>query len=142
MIRRIKEEDLAAINEIHSKRFAQDFDFENYIEGHPFNYGIVRVHDDNVVGYLVAQTIFESSDLFYVAVHPDFLRLGHGQQLMDQYFKDCRMGEVINLSLEVRVSNVAAIKMYEKYGYVAVTTRKNYYADGEDAVLMVQTNQT
>jgi ribosomal-protein-alanine N-acetyltransferase len=45
--------------------------------------------------------------------------------------------EMIGLTLEVRVSNQAAINLYEKYGFKAEGLRKRYYKDtGEDAIIM------
>jgi ribosomal protein S18 acetylase RimI-like enzyme len=40
--------------------------------------------------------------------------------------------------LEVRVSNLAARRLYEKCGYVAVKTISQYYSDGEDCLLMLR----
>ena len=45
-----------------------------------------------------------------------------------------------SLTLEVRVSNVDAIALYEALEYKQVGTRARYYQDGEDAVVMTKTN--
>ena len=45
---------------------------------------------------------------------------------------------VETVTLEVRKSNEAAIKLYEKNGYVFVVNKKAYYSNGEDAVYMVK----
>ena len=42
------------------------------------------------------------------------------------------------MTLEVRVSNSVAIKFYEKHGFVKHSIRKNYYSNGEDAILMIR----
>ena len=49
---------------------------------------------------------------------------------------ECRVGTVITAMLEVRVSNAAAIALYEQLGFLQVGRRKGYYQDGEDAILM------
>ena len=138
MIRLMQETDITSVRALHLNQFTQDFDIENYIEGHPFNYGIVFEDSNEVVGYLLAQTIFENSDLFYITVSEVFKGRGLGSALMTYYLEACHQQNVENLSLEVRVSNHAALSLYKKYGYQQVTIRKNYYADGEDAVLMVK----
>ncbi len=140
MIRLLHQDDVAVVRKLHLNQFAQDFDIESYVEGHPFNYGIVFEHSNEVVGYLLAQTIFENSDLFYVAVSSSCKRQGFGAKLMNYYLEACDQNQVENLSLEVRVSNKAAISLYEKYGYKQEVVRKQYYSDGEDAVLMVKLN--
>ena len=40
------------------------------------------------------------------------------------------------MTLEVRVNNTAALKLYEKYGFVTLGTRPKYYENGEDALIM------
>ena len=54
-----------------------------------------------------------------------------------------KTGEDANITLEVRVSNIPAIKLYESYGFRSVGTRKRYYTDtGEDALIMWRTPAT
>ena len=43
-----------------------------------------------------------------------------------------------NVNLEVRVSNVKAIALYQKFGFKNVSVRKRYYSNGEDAYLMIK----
>ena len=43
-----------------------------------------------------------------------------------------------NVNLEVRVSNVKAIALYQKFGFKNVAVRKRYYSNGEDAYLMIK----
>ncbi len=45
--------------------------------------------------------------------------------------------EMIGMTLEVRISNIAAQKLYTKYGFRPEGFRKNYYQDTkEDAIIM------
>ena len=55
---------------------------------------------------------------------------------MEEMFKDCREKELKTLFLEVRESNYPAINLYEKSGFKEVSRRKNYYKDGETAIVM------
>ncbi|MGL4336112.1 MAG: ribosomal protein S18-alanine N-acetyltransferase, partial [Turicibacter sp.] len=103
-----------------------------------FNYGIVLESEGEIKGYLVGQVIFEVADLFYVAVLPESKRCGYGQHLMNYYHHDCAVRGVQTLTLEVRVSNEAAIMLYKKFGYEEITIRPKYYANGEDALLMIR----
>ena len=49
----------------------------------------------------------------------------------------CRCSEITSMTLEVRLSNIAAIKLYEKFGFVSVGKRPNYYMmPSEDALIM------
>jgi ribosomal-protein-alanine N-acetyltransferase len=77
------------------------------------------------------------SDMMNVAVHPDFRRRGIAAKLVEKLVED--LGKMGNhcLSLEVRVSNDPAIKLYEKLGFSQVGRRPKYYRNPrEDALIL------
>ena len=66
----------------------------------------------------------------------DFQGIKLGKKFMDfimNYFKSININEI---TLEVRSSNKIAINLYESYGFKVITTRSNYYSNGENALLM------
>ena len=69
MIRSIEEKDLPQVISLHHELFKQEFNFEDYVQNKPFHYGIIIEENNQMVGYLIGQMIFEMSDLYYVAVH-------------------------------------------------------------------------
>ncbi len=73
-----------------------------------------------------------------IAVHPDHRREGLGYAIVQallRHAKDCRLESV---SLEVRVSNTAAIELYRKAGFVEAGRRRGFYQKPtEDALVMV-----
>jgi ribosomal-protein-alanine N-acetyltransferase len=72
-----------------------------------------------------------------VAVLPEERRRGHAARLLRHILEQAARGKVRVLSLEVRVSNLAAANLYRKFGFREVGLRPKYYADsGEDALLM------
>lgn len=137
-VRLMKSCDLLEVNSLHEELFHQSFNFEDYVQDKMFHYGIVLELEDTVIGYLVGQIIFEMSDLYYVAVNPDYRGKGYGQLLVDKFIEDACKNEGEIMSLEVRMSNQAAIHLYEKCGFISVGKRERYYADGEDALLMTR----
>lgn len=137
-IRLMTEKDLPQVISLQHQLFKQQFNFEDYVQDKMFHYGIVIEETDQVVGYLVGQIIFEMSDLYYVAVHPNYRSRGYGKLLVDQFIHDAYKNDGDTMSLEVRMSNQAAIRLYEKCGFISVGTRARYYADGEDALLMTR----
>ena len=58
--------------------------------------------------------------------------------LLNNLSEDACKNEGDTMSLEVRMSNHTAIRLYEKCGFISVGTRARYYADGEDALLMTR----
>ena len=73
------------------------------------------------------------ADIQDVFVEPDYRRRGIANKMLTELLKTLQVNAI---TLEVRESNVPAIALYEKYGFEAVHIRKNYYKNGEDALLM------
>lgn len=84
-----------------------------------------------------------SADLLYIYVRPEARRGGIGRRLMELLLDwlaekpaDLTGGAPKEeLLLEVRVSNLPAIALYESFGMTRVSVRKRYYANGEDALV-------
>lgn len=68
----------------------------------------------------------------FIIKYPD---KGYGQELL-KFALDLLKNYVI--TLEVRESNAKAIHLYEKYGFKGLCKRKNYYSNGEDAIMMIR----
>ena len=100
-------------------------------------YWLVAVEDDLVVGYIGSQSSFDESDVMNVAVHPDFRRRGIAEKLIEHLVVNLKNRGSHALLLEVRASNVPAIALYEKLGFLQVGCRKNYYHNPrEDALIL------
>ncbi len=97
----------------------------------------VLEEDGVILGYISMAMMGEIADILNVGVHPDCRKKGYGTLLMKAMMALAWKLEATSMSLEVRVSNVAAIGLYQSLGFKKVYTRKQYYADGEDAYVMV-----
>ena len=71
-----------------------------------------------------------------LAVHPTYRRQGVANSLLAAALGKENRRDAALVLLEVRVSNDAAIGLYEKIGFKAVGRRKKFYSDGESALLM------
>ncbi len=81
----------------------------------------------------------EEGQIINVATHPDSRRRGAGHKLMEAIEADARARGFTLLSLEVRVSNEAAIGLYEAHGFTKEGVRKGFYtAPREDAYVMLK----
>lgn len=99
----------------------------------------VLVEDRNgaVAGWVVTWHVPpDELHILELAVSPDFRRQGIARSLLTAALGQEHRGDATLILLEVRVSNAAAISLYEQTGFVAVGRRKKFYSDGEDAVLM------
>jgi ribosomal-protein-alanine N-acetyltransferase len=90
-----------------------------------------------IVGYVLFWLLPEEVDIHNIAVHTEFRRQGIGHVLLQQVVEQARSRNSSRITLEVRVSNVPARKLYESLGFVTKGLRKGYYSDdGEDALMM------
>lgn len=73
-----------------------------------------------------------------IAVLPEYRGKGYSKLLMERITEDCEKAHIPEIFLEVRPSNAPAMGLYKSYGFKEAGLRKRYYADGEDAVIMVR----
>jgi ribosomal-protein-alanine N-acetyltransferase len=73
-----------------------------------------------------------------LAVLPEYRRKGLGKGLALNALKGMLGYGAKESFLEVRVSNLTAVRLYEKLGFNIVRDKKNYYKDGEDAYIMAR----
>jgi [ribosomal protein S18]-alanine N-acetyltransferase len=90
-----------------------------------------------LLGYLVISRYVDAWHVMNVAVTPERRRLGIARTLLEHLFDVTAGDERRGYTLEVRVSNEGAIKLYEALGFVARGVRRGYYTDNrEDALIM------
>jgi ribosomal-protein-alanine N-acetyltransferase len=94
---------------------------------------------DGILGYAISEASGNWGHIISMAVSPDYRRTGIGEALLQETIK--RLGSKIEeISLEVRVGNEAAIRLYEKFSFKRTGERRTrYYPDGEDALIMAKT---
>jgi [ribosomal protein S18]-alanine N-acetyltransferase len=93
--------------------------------------------DDELAGYLVISRYVDAWHVMNIAVAPQFRRRGIATALLQKLFEQTEDGSRRGYTLEVRVSNEGAIKLYERLGFTARGTRRGYYTDNrEDALIM------
>lgn len=89
-----------------------------------------------VIGFAGFWLVVDEAHINTIAVHPHWRRQGIGEHLLRAILERARAIKAVSATLEVRVSNLPAQKMYAKFGFEEVGRRKRYYRDGEDALLM------
>jgi ribosomal-protein-alanine N-acetyltransferase len=99
--------------------------------------GAIDSENEELVGYLIISRYVDAWHVMNVAVAPEYRRRGIARSLMERLFvvtaRDARRG----YTLEVRVSNEAAIRLYEELGFKTRGIRRGYYTDNrEDALIM------
>ncbi|MDE7122364.1 MAG: ribosomal protein S18-alanine N-acetyltransferase [Oscillospiraceae bacterium] len=94
-----------------------------------------------LVGFLTASHVCDTADLTNIAVAPAYRQQGIAFLLLKFLIRELEKSGVRTVFLEVRRSNLPAIRLYEKSGFVSVGIRKNFYQHpDEDAILMQYQN--
>ncbi len=92
---------------------------------------------DRLAGYIVNSRYVDAWHVMNVAVDPEFQRRGIASRLLERLFELTDDDDGRGYTLEVRVSNKEAIKLYEKLGFDRHGIRRAYYTDNrEDALIM------
>ncbi|MGI4814783.1 MAG: ribosomal protein S18-alanine N-acetyltransferase [Janthinobacterium lividum] len=100
----------------------------------------LRDADASLIGYSVLMPVVDEMHLLNVCVAPERQHSGGGLALLDECARLTRLYGMAGILLEVRPSNLRAIRLYEQFGFVSVGMRKNYYPARdrrrEDAIVM------
>ncbi len=129
-----------AIVEIEKLCFSDPWSV-NSISGelnNPLSLWLVALDGDCVVGYVGSQTVLGGADMMNLAVLPQYRNQGVGMTLVNQLVMCLREKGAISLALEVRQSNLPAISLYEKLGFVQVGVRPNYYRNPKENALILR----
>ncbi|MCR5194201.1 MAG: ribosomal protein S18-alanine N-acetyltransferase [Alphaproteobacteria bacterium] len=87
-------------------------------------------------GFIVWRTVLDESEIITIGVHPDARGAGIAIAMIGLMENEIKKNGANKIFLEVSHKNTAAIKLYEKCGFIVIGKRKQYYSDGSDAILM------
>ena len=136
MIRRANRDDVLAIYNLDSKTFADSLPMsliENDLSNNPNAYYFVAVENEEIIGY-IGSWIYDNTEILNFCVDERFRNNGIGKQL----FHELNKVSIGVITLEVRETNLGAMRFYERQGFVKALIRKNYYSNGDNAILMIK----
>jgi ribosomal-protein-alanine N-acetyltransferase len=132
--------DLDAVQEIERRSFRTPWPAHAYrteLETNRLATYVVARIDGRVVGYGGMWVMVDEAHITTFAVDPDFRRQRIGERLLLALLDVARQRNAREATLEVRLSNLPARRLYEKYGFRPVGLRPRYYSDdNEDALIM------
>lgn len=140
IIRKMEVADVEEVIEVEKASFTTswtaDIFYQEITENKYAHYYVLEL-DGKIVGYAGAWIVYEDAQITNIAIRPEYRGKKLGEKLF-QFMMQLAMNEgAVRLSLEVRISNIVAQRMYRKFGLVPAGIRKSYYTDNnEDAIVM------
>lgn len=108
-------------------------ELEKELSQNPFGKILVYKKNNRIIAYLYYSEIYERVEINNIEVEEQYRNMGIGTELLK------KLTELVqkSISLEVRINNYNAIKLYKKFNFQEKTIRKGYY-QGIDGILMVR----
>ena len=137
LIRLMEEADIAEVADIEFACFGKrDPEAIEKCFKNPIYTYLVADNSGVVVGYSVYMDSGDDAELIQLAVDSMYRHRGVGYSLSREMVKRIKRSGKKNAFLEVRKSNMIAIALYNKLGFIPISVRKKYYDGVEDAVVM------
>ncbi len=139
VVRRLQDQDIEALAEIEAAAFSMPWsekDFRNLLE-HSYCHYLTALAEGEVAGCCGYTESCGEATIDNVVVSERFRNQGIGQRMLQELILRGEAAGIEAFTLEVRVSNAAAIRVYEKSGFVSEGIRPGFYEKPrEDAMIM------
>ena len=141
---RMSADDLVEVVAIESAAYPFPWTHGNFLDSIKSGYEtwILRDGGDGgrLLGYFLMMHAVDESHLLNITVDPGYHGRGLGRLMLDKVSALARQAGTSGVLLEVRTSNLRALQIYLRYGYVRIGVRRNYYPapanQREDAIVM------
>ena len=135
-----EEENLAEVVKIENRCHLTPWTNKNFIDSYRAkNLFKVLKNENDIIGYYIALFALDECELLNITITSELQKKGFGELMLKDLFSESREAKIVNIFLEVRRSNLSAIRLYKKNGFNEIGIRNNYYQnkdDKEDAILM------
>lgn len=131
MIAEVNDEYLIFIIDMLQKEFNVKYSKNEYSKEY------VYVLNNQAVGFIIYEYIYDRIELDYIYVLPDKRKAGIASKLMAQMVDFASRVNSLNITLEVNENNRVAIRLYENFDFKICATRDRYYKN-ESAYLMIR----
>ena len=142
-IRKATSKDLVSIQKMEGRIFNNPWSnksIRNELKRDRNSLNLVAEMDQKMIGYFFAHLLDNEIHILNIAIDVTYQHQGYGKQFFKEILENyLQYGDVY---LEVKQSNFPAINLYLYFGFEEIDIREAYYADGEDAVIMVKREKT
>lgn len=140
IIRPMELADIDAVLVVENQSFSVPWSreaFEAEVCDNDLAYYLVLIIDNKIVGYGGLWIVLDEAHITNIAIRADFRGRGLGKILLDEMIGLSKGKGASSMTLEVRVSNDPAKRLYESCGFRTAGVRRQYYSDNnEDALIM------
>lgn len=140
LLRPMQTADLDAVMRIERKIYLHPWTRGNFRDSLNAGYSCwIYQFAQSIVGYAVMMVATDEAHLLNLSIAAKWQRQGWGKKLLQQMVDLARQYRARAMLLEVRPSNVAALGLYQGFGFKRIALRRGYYpagADREDAILL------
>ena len=139
-MRQMQDADLARIMEIETLVYPFPWTLPLFKDCLRVGYTAEIIALEQIIAYGLMSIAASEAQILNVSVHPKWQGSGHGRQMLERLLDIANQKGVQSVFLEVRVSNQAAIHLYDKIGFKQIGVRRAYYRNGdkgrEDALVL------
>jgi len=138
MIRKYIMDDIPFIVDLENKTLNTTLGSEMLINDldNELSTSYVYLENDKVIGYISIVFDGEIVEILNYCVAPEMQNKGIGKELLNYVLDTYYAKNASSVILEVRESNNRAIHVYEKLGFKKISIRRNYYSNGENALVL------
>lgn len=140
-IERMSQKDVEEVARLERLCFSDPWSNRSFQEElrNRFSVPLVVKSGSKIIGYICLWHIYDQMEIANFAVSPEFRKKGIGRMMMERVLWEAKRRGCASVVLSVRESNLTAINLYAKSGFVEVERRRNYYRlPTEDAIIMMK----
>ena len=142
-IRRFEPSDTKSLANLEKECFSRPWSEESLLtefsKRNSFCFVAIAIQNSNIIGYIGCYYVLDECYITNLAVSSLARGQGVGSTLVEKVLKEAMQRNFAFVTLEVRISNIVAIKLYKRLGFKEQGMRRAYYSDPtEDAILMTK----
>lgn len=137
LYRYAKNEDVFDILSMGEKYFSNNFDEKFYLEYIKNQRVIVAENEKHIVGYILFNQILDEAEIYKIVVLKDFRKKQIAFKIFEFLLNELKKNNVKKIFLEVRKSNIPAINLYIKCGFIEIREIVDYYSNPKENGIMM-----
>lgn len=139
LYRYAENKDVFDILSLDEENFSNNFDEKFYLEYIKNQRVIVAENQKNIVGYILFNQILDEAEIYKIVVSKNFRNKQIAFKIIEFLLDELKKNDVKKIFLEVRKSNIPAISLYKKCGFINIREIIDYYTNPkEDGIMMLK----